>query len=190
MHTLTCVQCGAKFEHASPLALTCSHKCRLARKRNQDILAKSGRGRVGTIDVCPQCGKKYVVEGTTQRYCSLRCRRRKEGETARNAAKTKPARCIVCGRDFLTSKNSKAKTCGKDCLIRYKSILTTERERQKKADAMSNCETSMSCPWKSGKLDTMPLGVASWSDPVMDPMSGGFPMITFSVPSTAREVAA
>ncbi|NCC85607.1 MAG: hypothetical protein EOM03_16000 [Clostridia bacterium] len=48
----------------------------------------------------------------------------------------------------------------------------------------------MPCPWESGKLDTLPLGVTSWSDPIMDPLSGGFPMRTFSVPNVAREVAA
>ena len=30
----------------------------------------------------------------------------------------------------------------------------------------------------------------SWNDPIMDPMSRGFPLVTFSVPSTAAEVAA
>lgn len=48
----------------------------------------------------------------------------------------------------------------------------------------------MPCPWDTHKLDTLPPGVTSWSDPIMDPLSGGFPMRTFSVPSVAREVAA
>ena len=56
-----------------------------------------------------------------------------------------------------------------------------------KADEMKNM---MPCPWESHKLDTLPFGVTSWSDPIMDPMSGGFPMRTFSVPSAARSVAA
>ena len=45
------------------------------------------------------------------------------------------------------------------------------------------------CPWASGQLDTLPPGV-NWDDPIMDPMSGGFPMITFNAPSVAQEVAA
>lgn len=46
----------------------------------------------------------------------------------------------------------------------------------------------MDCPWAKGKFDTLPVGVASRDDPIMDPMSGGFPMRTFNAP-VAQECA-
>ncbi len=59
-----------------------------------------------------------------------------------------------------------------------------------KEAAAQGPQAGMPCPWDTHKLATLPPGVTSWSDPIMDPLSGGFPMRTFSVPSAAREVAA
>lgn len=37
--------------------------------------------------------------------------------------------------------------------------------------------------WKS--LEFLPAGASSWDDPIMDPMSAGFPLVTFSVQNHA-----
>lgn len=103
---------------------------------------------------CTQCGKEFEHKSPLALTCSTQCR------WARKRDMGIRAKCIICGKDFLTSKNSKAKTF------------------------------CMPCPWATHKLDTLPLGVTSWSDPIMDPLSGGFPMRTFSVPKVAREAAA
>jgi hypothetical protein len=158
------------------LALTCSDKCRLARKRDIDILNKRGKGRIGNVERCPQCLKNFVVNGATQKYCCAKCRKRSENDLFRAAAKTQPATCSICGAAFLTSKNSKAKTCSPECLGRLRSAQTTERERRKKAEGYASVfgEFGMSCPWKTpGKLDSadLPDGVTTWACPEMDPMT-------------------
>ena len=192
MHKMTCAQCGTEFEHENKNVIVCSEKCRKARKRDQDIRCKSGHGRTGQIASCRYCGKKYTVNGTTQKFCSPKCRKGQENRLKRNNSRTLPATCIICGQGFLTSPNTKAKTCGGECLQKYRSMLTRDRIASQKMAGQTNAfgEFCMPCPWEAGKLDTLPPGVASWDCAEMDPLSGGFPMITFSVPSTAREVAA
>ena len=76
------------------------------------------------------------------------------------------------------------------------SAVYLDRQRRAKATnkamkeaAAQGPQGGMPCPWQTGKLDTLPPGVASWDCPEMDPMSGGFPMITFNAP-VAQEVAA
>lgn len=85
MHTLICARCGAEFQHKNANVKTCSEKCRKARKRDQDILCKSGRSRTGQIEKCRYCGKSYIVEGTTQAFCSPKCRKA-NGEQAEASA--------------------------------------------------------------------------------------------------------
>ena len=194
---ITLIECAeaerkAKEEHENKNVITCSETCRKARKRNQDARCKAGLGRTGRVAKCAYCGKKYVVSGTTQKYCSPKCRKGQDNRNKRNNARTLATTCIICGKGFMTSPNTKAKTCGKDCLLKYRSDLTVERYKAQKAQGAMNAwnEYMMPCPWDTHKLATLPPGVTSWSDPIMDPLSGGFPMRTFSVPSAALEVAA
>ncbi len=190
MHTLICARCGKTFEHKNKLALTCSEKCRRARKRDQDVICKSGRGNIGNMVKCAYCGREYEVTGTTQKYCSVHCRKANDRRLCKARENTIPATCIICGSGFLTSKNSTAKTCGPACLTRYKSILTTERERKKKADALNNCEAAMPCPWATpGKLGSGPEGV-SWYSAQADPMTRGIWMSGNVETIKAREAAA
>lgn len=191
MHKMTCAHCGTEFEHENKNVMLCSDACRKARKRDQDIRCKSGRSIVGQIFKCRYCGKKYEVTGTTQKFCSTRCRKGQENRLKRNNSRTLPATCIICGQGFMTSPNTKAKTCGNECLQKYRSALTRDRAAAQKMAGQTNAfgEFCMPCPWATHKLDTLPPGVSSWDDPIMDPLSAGFPMITFSVP-VAREVAA
>lgn len=173
MHALKCAHCGAKFEHKNPNVRVCSEKCRKARKRKQDIICKSGRSRIGHMEKCRYCGKQFMVAGTTQAFCSQKCRKANENRLKRAQDKTVPATCIICGCGFLTSKNSKSKTCGAGCLTKYKSALTSERELKRKLEAGASMMGlfSMPCPWATGKLDTLPPGVKTWDCGDMDPLT-------------------
>ena len=133
---------------------------------------------------CAYCGKKYVVSGTSQKYCSPKCRKGQDNRNKRNNARTLATTCIICGCEFMTSPNTKAKTCGRDCLLKYRSELTAESYKAQKTQGGMNVwnEYIMPCPWESGYMTDLPPGVTAWSDPQMDPMSGGFPMVTFNAP--------
>lgn len=50
-------------------------------------------------------------------------------------------------------------------------------------------EYVMNDPWETYGIEKDSSG-NKWADPIMDPMSHGFPMVTFCVPSCAGEVAA
>lgn len=175
MHALKCAHCGAKFEHKNPNVRVCSEKCRKARKRNQDIICKSGRSRIGHMEKCRYCGKQFMVAGTTQAFCSQKCRKANENRLKRAQDKTVPATCIICGCGFLASKNSKSKTCGAVCLTKYKSALTSERELKRKLEGGASIAGlfSMPCPWATpGKLGPGPEG-SSWYSAQADPMTMG-----------------
>jgi predicted nucleic acid-binding Zn ribbon protein len=192
MHTLICVRCGKEFQNENPLRMTCSEECRKARKRDQDIICKSGRGNIGRIVKCAYCGKEYEVTGTTQKFCSQKCRKANENRLTRSKQKNLPATCIVCGKAFMTNKNAKGKTCGPECLNKYKSLLTTERERQKRAAMETNAfgEYCMPCPWATpGKLGAGPEGV-SWYSAQADPMTRGIWLTKNLETVRAKEVAA
>ena len=170
-----CAHCGKEFQHENINVLTCSEACRKARKRNQDIRCKAGLGRTGQIAECRYCGKKYTVTGTTQKFCSNKCRKGQENRLKRNNARTLKATCIICGQDFMTSPNTKAKTCGGECLLKYRSTLALERNKKARASVLTNAwgEYCMPCPWSTpGKLGTGPEGV-SWYSAQADPMTRG-----------------
>lgn len=46
---------------------------------------------------------------------------------------------------------------------------------------------SMPCPWETGKLDTLPTGVASWDCPEMDPMGCGTARVALKIETEQRE---
>ena len=175
MFTLTCAHCGAEFQHKNGNVRVCSEKCRKARKRAQDIICKSGRTRIGHAEKCRYCGKQFMVNGTTQVFCSEKCRKANANRLHRAQEKKVPATCVICNCEFLTSKNSKSKTCGPTCLTKYKSALTTARELKRKMEACAsaNGASSMPCPWEAGQLDTLPAEVKSWDCPEMDPFGAG-----------------
>ena len=106
--------------------------------------------------------------------------------------------CPYCGEKPIKTSGT-SKTCGDaPCMAEHKRLTNREREHRQRiaeterptVELATLGQYAMPCPWATHKLDKLPHGVTSWSDPIMDPMSGGFPMTTFSVPNVAREVAA
>lgn len=67
-----CKQCGVTFK-GGPRAWYCP-KCREERQKKRDRehyeRKKMGNVRhIGSVDICVNCGKKYTVESSNQRYC-------------------------------------------------------------------------------------------------------------------------
>ena len=173
---IKCIQCGKEFESFNQRK-TCSEACRKARKRDQDMRCKNGRGRVGTVAVCPICGKKFTVKGTTQKYCSDKCCGRARTLTGVNNKRTVPATCIICGKDFLTSQNAKAKTCSKECATKYRSQKlrqSAQRSVEAAKPQPGPWQHPMRCPWEDGLFDTPPAYGVSWMSAEADPMSAGW----------------
>ena len=171
--TKTCVVCGAKFE-CNTTRMTCSDACRKARKQAMDAKARHGKGRVGTTEVCPTCGKPFVVTGTTQRYCTERCayRARAAAVNENNIKST----CVVCGKQFLTSRNTKARTCGKACAsaLRGRKIReSAQRAFEAARPAPGPWQHDMRCPWEHCLFDTPPAYGVSWYGAGADPMTRG-----------------
>ena len=189
MRKMTCTHCGKVFD--SPRGrTTCSDACKKAHKYEQNKKRTPEANRLGAIIKCPVCEKFFKRTAVGQKYCCLGCQNRARNKSVAAKAKTIPATCCICGKPFLTSASAMARTCGKECLLKLRSRLAKERAADKKPYLKADDSYCMPCPWESHKLDTLPYGVTSWSDPIMDPLSGGFPMRTFSVPNVAREVAA
>ena len=188
MRQMTCTHCGKVFD--SPRGrTTCSDACKKAHKYEQNRRRTPEYNRIGAMVKCQWCDKIFKRTAVGQKYCSLRCQERARNKHTAAKAKTIPATCVICDKPFLTSASAMARTCGKECLLKLRSRLAKERAADKKPYLKADDSFCMPCPWATHKLDTLPPGVASWDCPEMDPMSTGFPMITFSVP-VAREVAA
>lgn len=189
MRTMTCAICGTRFE-APRGRTTCGEECRKKYKYEQNKKRTPTEMRLGATGSCSLCGATFIRKSPKQKYCSQICQTRAGGKYARAKAKIVPAKCIICGADFLTSISAQARTCSKPCTLKLRSQLAKARNADKKPYLKNDASFCMPCPWESHKLDTVPPGVTSWDDPVMDPMSAGFPMRTFRVPNVASEVAA
>jgi hypothetical protein len=115
------------------------------------------------------------VSGPTQMYCSEKCCRRAKTARGYDRRKDIPAKCIICGASFMTSKSTRAKTCGPDCAAVYRT-----RQVQARSDRMESGERppswwayDMPCPWEHALFDTPPAYGTSWYDASADPMTSG-----------------
>jgi len=130
----SCRECGATFS-GGPTAKYCP-LCRAERKRQEKIRylerKKLGKAReLGSIDICKNCSKPFVVAGSPQIYCpecGPMLRAEKDAEQglryyhskqetinpARNAQRRKGTRqCIVCGKEF--ESTTRRLTCSHAC---------------------------------------------------------------------------
>lgn len=129
-----CRECGRTFP-GGPRAWYCP-ECRRERKGQQSReckeRARTGKTRkLGSVDICIICGRPYVVEAGTQKYCpdcapeaiaaldraqSIEWNRKNVDYAARREQRnqaTAAIPCLVCGKMFVP--RSAAKTCSKEC---------------------------------------------------------------------------
>lgn len=66
-----------------------------------------------------------------------------------------------------------------------------ETNQRLKEAAAKGPHGGMPCPWATHKLDTLPPGVTSWDDPIMDPMGAGTAkvMLKFETKEKRRKAA-
>ena len=131
----TCAICGNSFV-GYPRSKYCS-TCRIEVQREQARKRrKNGPSRkLGSIDICQACGKKYVVAGGLQRYCpecgetvvaeTIREQKRKYTLEHKDYANARRAElrnnrkiCVVCGKPFTSLGPSV--TCSPECATEHK----------------------------------------------------------------------
>lgn len=74
MKIFTCKMCGKEFETEANHASYCAN-CRVERQkqRSRTYSAKIKNNEptraIGSTDICPQCGKAYIVNSASQKVC-------------------------------------------------------------------------------------------------------------------------
>lgn len=138
-----CVICGQHFMGypASRFCPDCKRKRVKEQKRKYNTTKPSRH--IGSVDMCQECGKEYIVSSGLQKYCpecsekmiseKERARKRKYAEENKDIfqARKKDTNgkryvCAICGKEF--QKTTARVTCSDEC---EKELL---RIRQNKAD--------------------------------------------------------
>ena len=138
-----CKICGASFM-GYPRSFFCP-ECSAERKKQQKKIynRRQAKRPLGSIDICENCGEKYIVNSGRQRYCPT-CAEKKVKENIRehkreymseNSEKSKELKletrgkryiCPICGKEF--EKHSTCVTCSPECEKELR------RRRQNRAD--------------------------------------------------------
>jgi uncharacterized Zn ribbon protein/predicted nucleic acid-binding Zn ribbon protein len=140
MRTRTCQTCGTSFL-GGPRAWYCP-ACRAERKKSQRKAYDNARKNktirpLGSIDICQNCGKEYVVKSGGQIYCPdcadnvvrKKVNAHKRKYMQENKEKFAPHKaemrsngwiCAVCGKVF--DKDSPTVTCSEECAKKLKKI--------------------------------------------------------------------
>lgn len=147
-----CIDCGKEFVGGilSLRCESCERNAAIQRSKEYRQRKKAGNAReIGSTDICINCGKRYIVNGSLQRYCPECSREHQlehwraatsawreinmkdpEKRAARNARKRdKPPlenHCQVCGKD-ITGATKGTKYCSEIC----KRKAANERRRKK-----------------------------------------------------------
>lgn len=172
-----CLHCGNEIPMRQKYCT--KRECQLARKRANANAANERYAEMMRSEKkrqCPECGRWFDKRSTMY---------------------------VTCGReDCVKSRARKVKAEGgrvrEERRKRERSMAEVRLAAQTPPEEIERKIANAQCPFRGYYDDKMhwmdPLrtnvpGITSWSDPRMDPMSGGFPMNYFSAP-VAQEVAA
>lgn len=162
------------------------------------------KAKLKPVPICLICGKPITDQPKCSKVHKGECAtlwqrerdKKKWAERAENVDWKQERNCIVCQTPFVPRQPHQASCDDVDCRKTMKrnrkqreSIRPNMTAQANDKPAVGNMDNTMDCPWATRKFDTLPPGVRSWDDPIMDPMSGGFPMNYFNAP-VAQEVAA
>lgn len=138
-----CARCGVDFigYPRSKYCASCAPIVEAEQKRN---FKRNGPARpIGSIDICENCGKEYVVNSGRQKYCpecakvvvkeNIKAQKREwnrqhQEEIKKKRAEMKKDRriCVICGKPF--SSPTPTVTCSPECAAE------NEHRRQARAD--------------------------------------------------------
>lgn len=139
----TCKICGDTFL-GYPRSFFCP-SCSADRKRQQKKIynRRQPARPLGSVDICENCGKEYIVKSGLQKYCpecakeqvNRNIRTHKREYMAENSEKSEKLKaetrgkryiCPICGKEF--EKHTSVATCSPECEKELR------RRRQNRAD--------------------------------------------------------
>lgn len=162
-----CTVCGELYTPHQTNQTTCSNFHCKVEGRKLAAVRRYHAKQAAVAETCPICQRKYVPRFDGQKTCGgARCMRSLRIQNAPKETRS----CKYCRAEFQTTLNSGRVFCQDEC-----------RENWKDEQRLMAKREHIECPFP--KMQTMIPGISTWDCPEMDPMSGGFPMITFSVPS-------
>lgn len=76
--------------------------------------------------ICIECGKEFIPQSKTQKYCSPSCYKHWQNHAECNNVEFE---CAVCGKKFVGNKYRKPKTCSSECSFK---LAVNNRRKNKK----------------------------------------------------------
>lgn len=149
-----CRYCGITFK-GGPRAWYCPECRRLREAERAKKYRNDGFQRhLGDIDICKNCGKKYIVQSGPQKYCpdcKIEMERKLGAKQSleyynKNKDEINPKRnerrraieksCVVCGKLFYSPDCSKccSEECSHELLKSNQRLVYDKRRRQKNKD--------------------------------------------------------
>lgn len=134
-----CSDCGREFFNTGKCKRCTA--CRIV-ARSKQIMEhrKSGIKRtIGSVDICPVCGKEYTVTSPLQKYCSPECSKiggkerseeRKRSYAAHHQESVTVRTCAACGKEFSTKTT--AIYCSEECRKIGKQKRKSELKKEKR----------------------------------------------------------
>lgn len=185
-----CKECGAKFLSINQRT-TCSPECKKRWKKRMDAKCRKGLGKVGSTQTCPVCKQKFTQTGAVQIYCSVKCNRRARDQRGVDKVLDVPSTCVICGVDFMTSKQSKAVTCCPEHAIELRRRKVAEHnanEKQRFVEQVIRYCAPFTCQWD--KMTTSNMEYPRMDCPQNDPLTNRMESGVWVNVRDIREVAA
>lgn len=180
MPVKTCAICGEEYQAVDHRSVTCGNsECVRERKvrHSRAQRKKKAMEKMATLPVryCCVCNTAYKSPNPMQRTCGdkncmTECLRIYE---QMRKVPRREMTCPICGKTYMGRANQK--TCGaRRCYDKHGMIMAELNGFKRRPEKVKEIYKpsvqpfdTIPCPWSSGQLDTLPLGVRSWDDPIM-----------------------
>ncbi len=83
--------------------------------------------------LCPVCNKEFITDKNAKKYCSAKCRRKANNQSAKKTT-LREFSCAWCGDSFMSVRRKKY--CSKDCRL-YANGRLIKRKNIRKGPALS-----------------------------------------------------
>ncbi len=84
--------------------------------------------------ICPVCNKEFVTDKNAKKYCSAKCRRKANNQTAKKNT-LREFFCAWCGESFLSMRRKKY--CSKECRLYANGRLIKRKKNTAKGPSLT-----------------------------------------------------